>query len=139
MTLENHKAAPAIQNTQGMNRKARLKIAKKWLESIDSSEKIQAYMKFFGVDRLCAAIELLQAGVVLHEKYADRWATRIERKALARQKKKLSKGKETQDELHCESDEFFYFIAGYTEGGAPYGITWEQAKDNALISRELHE
>lgn len=23
-----------------------------------------------------------------------------------------------------ESDETFAFIAGYTEGGAPYGITW---------------
>lgn len=27
-----------------------------------------------------------------------------------------------------ESDENFQFIAGYTEGGAPFGITWEQAR-----------
>ena len=25
-----------------------------------------------------------------------------------------------------ESDETFAFIAGYTSGGAPYGITWEE-------------
>ncbi|KIL37219.1 hypothetical protein SD71_00310 [Cohnella kolymensis] len=25
-----------------------------------------------------------------------------------------------------EQDEHFYFIAGYTDGGAPYGITWEE-------------
>lgn len=25
-----------------------------------------------------------------------------------------------------EQDEHFYFIAGYTEGGFPYGITWEE-------------
>jgi hypothetical protein len=30
------------------------------------------------------------------------------------------------DEL--EFDENFQFIAGYTEGGAPFGITWEEAK-----------
>lgn len=25
-----------------------------------------------------------------------------------------------------EQDEYFAFIAGYTSGGAPYGITWEE-------------
>ena len=32
---------------------------------------------------------------------------------------------------------FFYFIAGYTAGGAPYGITWEQARKDGLI--ESHD
>lgn len=27
-----------------------------------------------------------------------------------------------------EFDENFQFIAGYTKGGAPFGITWEEAK-----------
>lgn len=30
------------------------------------------------------------------------------------------------DTVHIEQDENFYFIAGYTEGGFPYGITWEE-------------
>ncbi|WP_110931037.1 hypothetical protein [Paenibacillus bouchesdurhonensis] len=25
-----------------------------------------------------------------------------------------------------EQDENFYFIVGYTDGGVPYGITWEE-------------
>lgn len=25
-----------------------------------------------------------------------------------------------------EQDETFYYIAGYTSGGMPYGITWEE-------------
>ncbi|WP_281271973.1 hypothetical protein [Paenibacillus cellulosilyticus] len=25
----------------------------------------------------------------------------------------------------CERDEYFYFIAGYTDGGIPFGTTWE--------------
>ena len=28
--------------------------------------------------------------------------------------------------IDFEQDETFAFIAGYTEGGAPYGITWEE-------------
>lgn len=33
---------------------------------------------------------------------------------------------------HPDSDENFYLIAGYTSGGAPYGITWEQAEKEGL-------
>ena len=25
-----------------------------------------------------------------------------------------------------EQDDTFFFIAGYTSGGAPYGVTWEE-------------
>ncbi len=31
-------------------------------------------------------------------------------------------------------DEHFYFIAGYTEGGAPYGITWEEYEEESCVS-----
>lgn len=32
-----------------------------------------------------------------------------------------------------ESDEYFYYVLGYTSGGGPYGITWEQAMEDGLI------
>mgnify|MGYP007086047993 FL=1 len=28
--------------------------------------------------------------------------------------------------MPIEQDDTFFFIAGYTSGGAPYGITWEE-------------
>lgn len=37
--------------------------------------------------------------------------------------------KETSDNLAKEEilqDDRFFFIAGYTSGGAPYGVTWEE-------------
>ena len=34
------------------------------------------------------------------------------------------------------SDENFVFIVGYTSGGAPYGITWEQAEEDGLLDFE---
>lgn len=48
------------------------------------------------------------------------------------------------ESLQFDQDENFYFIAGYTEGGAPYGITWEEhevereetRKRNNIISNE---
>ena len=37
------------------------------------------------------------------------------------------------EKAFLEQDENFYFIAGYTSGGAPYGITWEQAAEEGLL------
>ena len=48
-------------------------------------------------------------------------------------KKKKQKQKKQYEIPAIEQDENFYFIAGYTPGGAPYGITWEQAYEEGLI------
>jgi len=29
-----------------------------------------------------------------------------------------------------DQDEYFAYIAGYTDGGVPYGITWEEAEQD---------
>lgn len=39
-------------------------------------------------------------------------------------KKKYKKQQETY--IEPTQDDNFYFIAGYTSGGAPYGVTWEE-------------
>jgi hypothetical protein len=116
---------------KNLNRKQRLEIAKSWAKSVVSSKKIKAYQKHFGVDKLCAAKELTLAGVELSEKYAKRWATRIDRKKANLIKKRKPKLQPTL----FDSDETFYFIAGYTPGGFPYGITWEQAESDGLLTR----
>ncbi len=45
------------------------------------------------------------------------------------QKSKRKKYKRYVDEPVFESDEYFAYIAGYTDGGFPYGITWEEASE----------
>jgi hypothetical protein len=50
---------------------------------------------------------------------------------------KLKKNKNLHDylfelEFESESNADFYYIAGYTEGGAPYGITLEEAEEEKL-------
>lgn len=38
----------------------------------------------------------------------------------------MAKKKAQDVDIWEDSDEQFYFIAGYTSGGAAYGITWEE-------------
>ena len=51
------------------------------------------------------------------------------------QRRELEKQKE--DELlnnrYLDSDENFYFIAGYTSSGMPYGIKWKEAETVGLL------
>ena len=75
----------------------------------------------------------IQSGITLETFMAkgDR-KTPEEKAAVAKQKKQQMRAKlkkETRDNLAKEEilqDDRFFFIAGYTSGGAPYGITWEE-------------
>ena len=55
-----------------------------------------------------------------------------EKAAVAKQKRKQRRAKrkkEARDNLTKEEilqDDRFFCIAGYTSGGAPYGVTWEK-------------
>lgn len=48
-----------------------------------------------------------------------------------KKKKQLS----YDDYFEEESDGTFYFVAGYTSGGAPYGTIWEEILASELILR----
>ncbi len=53
-----------------------------------------------------------------------------------KRKKRKKKNLPIEDLNYNDSDEYFYFIAGYTSGDVPYGITWEQAREEGLIEEE---
>ena len=54
-------------------------------------------------------------------------------------KKNRKRRKQTDPELTLlEQDENYYFIAGYTSRGAPYGITWEEAAEHGLLDEDDH-
>ena len=56
-----------------------------------------------------------------------------------KRKQGRKKKHEFSEEPLIEQDEYFYFIAGYTSGGAPYGITWEDARKNGLLDEEVED
>lgn len=41
-----------------------------------------------------------------------------------------------KENVEYDSDENFFFIVDYTSGGAPYGITCEQATEDGLLDSE---
>ena len=75
----------------------------------------------------------IQNGITLETLMAKKHKkTPEEKAAVAKQKKQQMRAKlkkETRDNLAKEEilqDDRFFFIAGYTSGGAPYGVTWEE-------------
>jgi hypothetical protein len=50
----------------------------------------------------------------------------LQEQAEARKRRRLEKAAELETMMGIEQDETFAFIVGYTPGGAPYGITWEE-------------
>lgn len=53
-----------------------------------------------------------------------------------KQRKKFNK--EVHAIEHIEQDEYFYFIAGYTDGGVPYGLTWEEYEaEQSCVSKNF--
>ena len=75
----------------------------------------------------------IQSGITLETFMAKgHRKTPEEKAAVAKQKKQQRRARrkqETRDNLAKEEilqDDRFFVIAGYTSGGAPYGVTWEE-------------
>ena len=87
--------------------------AEKWVAEYDGTayggDIIKAYRKKFAVDRMKAVAELQLLGVSLTQEQIDR------EKAAVKAYQDIQRAKKAK-----------YYIAGYTSGGAPYGVTWEE-------------
>ena len=74
------------------------------------------------VERLTASD--LSEHIRTHGEIKELQRIRAERKV--RTKRILKRPHKEPDSPLREQDDTFFFIAGYTSGGAPYGVTWEQ-------------
>lgn len=63
----------------------------------------------------------VEAGVTL-----ESLATPPKQKKTQTPPRKRKKNKREPDATEFWQDDRFFFIAGYTSGGAPYGVTWEE-------------
>ena len=109
----------------GLKRKTRLRRARKWLASYFGEDVFCDFRSRYAVDEICAAIELQQLGVVHPrvEQLCRRVASRQENRRLRKAEQRADGRAEA---LLPDSDENFAYIAGYTSGGASYGVTWEE-------------
>ena len=112
--------------------------AEKWVAEYDGTayggDIIKAYRKKFAVDRMKAVAELQLLGVSLTQEQIDREKAAVKayqdiQRDKKAKRKRLREQKRMRKDIpvfHEDQDETFYYIAGYTSGGAPYGITWEE-------------
>ena len=124
------------------SRRERIKEGKKWFASqqfMKEDDILREYRKRFQVDSICAKRDLCAMGVLdsetraKYEKSLEDRNRHMEKKRM-RQRKREEWKSENGDLM--DQDENFYFIAGYTSGGAPYGITWEEAERDGLLADE---
>jgi len=112
-----------------MDRKRRLDSAKHWLPTYKGKNIIKGYKNHYGLIWICAIKELELLGVDLDPEYVQRFKITAKNRLIARQRLKEGRKLGQEFEEFPDSDETFAFIAGYTPGGMPYGITWEEWED----------
>uniref|UniRef100_UPI00286F8854 hypothetical protein n=1 Tax=Anaerosporobacter sp. TaxID=1872529 RepID=UPI00286F8854 len=109
-------------------RENRLRKAKQWITTYNGTPKkiTSNYKKRFHVDVMTAVKDLQAIGVEFTQEYLD--AVKKSEEARLRQLhlQKEKKRQQELDDIYADSDDNFAFIAGYTSGGAPYGITWDE-------------
>jgi hypothetical protein len=111
--------------TKTEKQETRLRKARQWVLTYEGSHIVRAYRKRFGVDVICAIADMETIGALSPDKLAA-----MKRGEEIRLQKKRE---ERAEKLQCEfaerwsdSNDTFFYIAGYTSGGAPYGVTWEE-------------
>ena len=133
--MKKRKGKAAKKAMKFAERKAK---AEKWVAEYDGTpyggDIIKAYRKKFAVDRMKAVAELQLFGVSLTNEQIDREKEAVKayqelqrvKKAKRKRIREQKRMKKDNPVFHEEQDDTFYYIAGYTSGGAPYGVTWEE-------------
>ena len=116
---------PKKKKTKTERREERLRKARQWALTYDGKHIVRDYRKRFKVDPTCALKDLGEIGALDPVKLAE--MRKAEQRRLE-QRRKEREAKAQQALLDCfpDSSDQFFLIMGYTPGGAPYGVTWEE-------------
>ena len=113
------------KQTKTEQREARLRKARQWALTYEGSHIVRAYRERFKVDYSCALNDLEAIGALGPEKLATmRQAEQI--RLDQRRREQEAKAAQAFHDRYPDSDDTFFYIAGYTSGGAPYGVTWAE-------------
>ena len=126
------KSRKPLPRRKRFRKPARLASARDWLRTQvgRTARQITAsYRKRYAVDWQAAILELKALGVTFDEGWLAQIRKTLENTHLARAREKAARKRQAELEALADSDENFAFIAGYTPGGFPYGITWEEAAE----------
>jgi len=104
-----------------LTRDKRLHSAPHWLAKYRGKDVVRGYRKWLGVSEACAVVELRMLGVDIPDARLEQ-AKRDEQARAAHRARR--KEKHARAPAAAERDDELAFTAGYTEGGAPYGLGW---------------
>ena len=119
--------------TKSERRAERLRKGRQWVAAYEGSHIVRAYSDRFKVDVLCAMDDLGKIGALDPEKLEIMKQAEIQRREIRRQEREKRRLQAFYDSFPV-SDDRFYCVMGYTSGGAPYGVTWEEM---GFVSWEL--
>ena len=119
------------------NREQRLQSAKTWIPTYTGKNLLKGYKNWFGVDFICAIKELEILGYSIDPEYKSKILEQKKREREIAEERNEKNEKNKCDVL--EQDHNFYYIVGYTSGGAPYGITWEEYERDIKEKEEGEE
>ena len=118
-----------------LKRDERLLKARQWLPTYQGTKIVKAYRKRFYVDVPSAVRDLQEIGYKFKPGYVDNL---LKSEAIRLEQLRAQKEERSQPAYYDnpDQDDTFFYIAGYTSGGAPYGVTWEEeiTPDNGLIA-----
>jgi hypothetical protein len=112
-----------------MRRQARRESSRAWIAS-GATVSIKIYARRYGVDRYTAYEDLTAIGFPLPDS-ARRWAHRPPPQPRPR---RAATPRALLDDDWIMIDGRPYFVAGYTPGGAPYGIYLDEMDDDYLTA-----
>lgn len=105
-----------------MKREQRLQAAQEWIPTYTGKDIVRGYRRRFKVNRLCALIELKMCGLPISDEKIEAASKDQERLATQRAEQKELRALD----LRPDQNENFACIIGYTSGGTPYGVTWDE-------------
>lgn len=111
-----------------MKKESRLSSAKAtgWVGKYQGKNIIKGYSNWYGVDFITAITELRLLGVPIDSAREAEIRATIAARTEARKRQREALARKRFDELYADADDTFAYIAGYTPGGVPYGVTWEE-------------
>lgn len=117
----------AKQGNKKARHDARIRMARQWFSAYEGTGDhiVHAYREKFKVDVTTALNDLGEIGALTPAQLAQkRQAEETRLKYLWRER--AEKDLQSFYDRFPDSDDQFFFIAGYTSGDAPYGVTWEE-------------
>ncbi|MDQ0974028.1 hypothetical protein QFZ31_003906 [Neobacillus niacini] len=116
----------------GLPKEVRMVQAKSWLEKYDGEHIIKAYSKFFALNLKNALKELELVGAQISTQEREYTKELIKKRKQEKERKK-EKRRIAKEQYEFEDyDDTFAFIAGYTAGSVPFGMTYEEMEEDII-------